>query len=376
MASGQHVALPCQEQSIVKILLTGASGFIGRHALRCLLGQGMDVRAAVRRRIQLSCKTINVGPIGSATNWTRALSGVDAVVHIAGCYRASPLGWSAATAAKLYEVNVEGTRRLAAQSVVAGVNHFVLVSSIGAVCEQSSDLVTAETSCRPVSAYGRSKLRGEQALREEAGCGGMPTTVIRPPLVYGPGGAGSMMYLLKLVNSGVPLPLALVRNRRSFIYVENLVDLIVRCLGNPKVFGKVYLPSDGEDLSTAQLIEKIARANESVQCSVFSDSVGDIETRHTVGRHGDLSALRSGSRAHHAVRLFPFPESLLKAAGQLPGLGALRKLTSSLYVDSEPIRRDLGWTPPFTMEEGLRRMLAPSARKPKGKMSLRLTVKK
>jgi nucleoside-diphosphate-sugar epimerase len=116
-------------------------------------------------------------------------------------------------------------------------------------------------------------------------------------------------------------------------------------LGNPKAFGKTFLPRDGEDLSTAELIETIAKANESVQCSVFSDSVGDRETRHMP--HG----------AGHSARLFRFPPSLLKAVGRLPGLGALRKLTSSLYVDSEPIQRELGWIPPFTIEEGLRRTL-------------------
>jgi nucleoside-diphosphate-sugar epimerase len=132
------------------------------------------------------------------------------------------------------------------------------------------------------------------------------------------------------------------------------VDLIARCLGNPKVFGKVYLPSDGEDVSTPELIRAIARANAGVKHGAWSmehggksgGSVGDRENRHTP------------QATRHSARLLHFPPSLLNAAGRLPGLGALRKLTSSLYVDSEPSRRDLGWTPPFTMEEGLRRTLA------------------
>jgi nucleoside-diphosphate-sugar epimerase len=150
-----------------------------------------------------------------------------------------------------------------------------------------------------------------------------------------------------------------VRNRRSFIYVENLVDLIVTCLANPKAFGKTFLPSDGKDVSTPQLIRAIARANAGVE----EDGRGKIgdgsATRHSLPGCSDgmdPSPLRSGSR--HSVCLFPFPESLLKVMGRLPGLGALRKLASSLYVDSEPIRCELGWSPPFSMEEGLRRTLA------------------
>ena len=127
--------------------------------------------------------------------------------------------------------------------------------------------------------------------------------------------------LVKLVQTGIPLPLASVRNRRSFICVENLVDLIVTFLGNPKAFGKTFLPSDGEDVSTAELIEKIARAENR-----------DLKLEYDIG----------GCAANRA-RLFPFPATALKALGRLPGLGALRKLTSSLYVDSEPIRRDLSW---------------------------------
>jgi nucleoside-diphosphate-sugar epimerase len=123
--------------------------------------------------------------------------------------------------------------------------------------------------------------------------------------------------------------------------VENLVDVIVACLGNPKAFGKTYLPSDGEDVSTPELIRKIAKANQSFQCSEFSGSVSDKNTRH------------SSLATRHSARLFPFPESILKALGCLPGLGALRKLTSLLYVDSEPLRCELGWSPRFTMEQGL-----------------------
>jgi len=164
--------------------------------------------------------------------------------------------------------------------------------------------------------------------------------------------------LVKLVQTGLPLPLASVRNRRSFIYVENLVDLIVNCLGNPKAFGKIFLPSDGEDVSTPELIRAIARANPGVEHGAGSREHGAGIDEDERGKIGDGSATRHPSPVtRYSPRLFPFPESILKALGHLPGLGALRKLTSSLYVDSEPIWRELGWTPPFTMEEGLRRTL-------------------
>ena len=177
----------------------------------------------------------------------------------------------------------------------------------------------------------------------------MEWTILRAPLVYGSGNPGNMRRLLKLVRSGIPLPLASVHNRRSFIYVENLVDLIATCLGDPKAFGKTFIPSDGEDVSTPELIRAIARTAHGVEHGSWS-----MEHGASIGEQ--ISEV--GEPTRHSPRLFPFPESILKAAGRLPGLGALRKLTSSLYVDSEPIRHELCWTPPFTMEEGLRRTLA------------------
>jgi nucleoside-diphosphate-sugar epimerase len=211
------------------------------------------------------------------------------------------------------------------------------------VAAESDQVLTDCTIPHPVTAYGRSKLAAEGAIKSVLADSDCAWTILRPPLVYGPGNKANFGSLVKLVQPGLPLPLASVRNRRSFIYVENLVDLIATCLGNPKAFGKTFLPTDGDDLSTAELIEKIARA----------------ETRNLSRRQAQAKPECSGGGcAARRARLFPFPESLLKVMGLLPGLGALRKLTSSLYVDSEPIRRDLGWIPPFTMEEGLRRTLA------------------
>jgi nucleoside-diphosphate-sugar epimerase len=263
------------------------------------------------------------------------------VVHLAGRAHVPSKNADAETEEVYFRINTEGTRALAEQAAAAGANHFVFLSSCHAVAAESCEILSAETTPRPISVYGRSKLEAERAAREALLNTACAWTILRPPLVYGRGNKANFGLLLKLVKSGIPLPLASVCNRRSFIYVENLVDVIVACLGNPKAFGKTYLPSDGEDVSTPELIRKIAKANQTFQFSEFSGPVSDKNTRHS-----SLATRRS-------ARLFPFPESILKALGRLPGLGALCKLTSSLYVDSEPVREDLGWSPRFTIEEGL-----------------------
>ena len=319
----------------LKLLITGASGFIGKHLLADLLKQDFDIRAAVRSHSDLLCPTLVVRKIDGTTNWSDAAAGCDAVIHLAAyAHVTNPAKIDKAI---LHETNVEGTARLAQEAAKAGVKHFIFISSIGAMADSSNTVLFADAPCSPTTLYGQSKLLAEKELKSIAGKYGMEWTIIRPPLVYGPGNPGNMQRLLKLIRSGIPLPLASVRNRRSFVYVENLVDVIVACLGNPKAFGKTYLPSDGEDVSTPELIRKIAKANQSFKLSDFSNQ----------------GAGRSTLVSRRTLRLFPFPESILKAVGCLPYLGALRKLTSSLYVDREPLREDLGWSPRFTIDEGL-----------------------
>lgn len=331
----------------LNLLITGTSGFIGKHLLAHLLKRDFDIRAAVRSPADLPCPTFVVGKIDGTTNWSDAVSGFDAVIHLAAyAHVTNP---AKIDKALLHETNVEGTARLAQEAAKAGVKHFIFISSIGAMADSSNKVLCADAPCSPTTLYGQSKLMAEKELKTMAGKYGMEWTIIRPPLVYGPGNPGNMQRLLKLIRSGIPLPLASVRNRRSFVYVENLVDVILACLGNPKAFGKTYLPSDGEDVSTPELIRKIAKANLSFQCcpGAVSPSLGSECSGSEKNTRHSLLATR------HSARLFPFPESILKALGSLPGLGALRKLTSSLYVDSQPLRKDLGWGPRFTMEEGL-----------------------
>lgn len=331
----------------MRILVTGASGFIGAQLCFELNRHGHQVVACSRSRVeQPGLFYVRSPELGPGADWSESLADVDAVVHLAGLAHVTSERADAETDNKYLRINAEGSRKLAGQCACAGVKHFVFLSSCHAVASESDEMLTDRTIPRPATAYGRSKLSAEEAIKCVLSDSDCAWTILRPPLVYGPGNTANFGLLVKLVKTGVPLPLASVHNRRSFIYVENLVDLIVTCLGNSLAFGKIFYPSDGDDVSTPKLVRAVSRANQSVQCSVRSDSVPSKATRHP------------SPATRHSPRLFPFPESLLKAMGRLPGLGALRKLTSSLYVDSESLRRDLGWTPPFTMDEGLKQTLA------------------
>lgn len=323
----------------MKVLVTGASGFVGRHLVSRLSHAGLGVRAAVRQPVDLPCEVAMVGDMEKAVDWSMALRGVEVVVHLAGRAQADTSRNSPESEAAYHRVNAEATRVLAGESVRAGVRQFVLMSSVHAVAAESDEMIAADTRPCPVSAYGRSKLAAEAATRQAISGSGCASTILRPPAVYGPGNTANLGKLLKLAASGVPLPLASVRNRRSFVFVENLTGMILSCLGNPAAFGKIFLPSDAQDVSTPELINAIARANAAV----------GKDKRNKIGPPGKTS---------RSPLLFSFPESVLKAMGRMPGLGALRKLTSSLFVDSEPVRRELGYKPCFTMHEGLMKTLA------------------
>lgn len=339
----------------MKVLVTGASGFVGSHVLPVLAARGHEVVAASRSPIHAGgLKWQRAPELGPEADWSPALEGVDAVVHLAGYSHIRGEGVNEEILCR--RINAEGTGRLARQAGECGVQHFLFLSSCHAVASESDELITAEIPPRPTSAYGRSKLAAEEAVRQELNDTACAWTILRPPAVYGPGHESNFTRLAKLAFSGVPLPLASVGNRRSFIYAGNLADIIVKCLDDAKARGNLYYPSDGEDVSTPELIRAIAHASASVEQGAAGReqgaSIGELRSEAE-------ETTRHASRVtRHAPSLFPFPETALKALGRLPGLGALRKLTSSLYVDSEPIRQDLGWSPPFSMEEGLRRTLA------------------
>jgi nucleoside-diphosphate-sugar epimerase len=298
------------------VLVTGAGGFIGGALCESLAAGGYRVRRAARLAQPGGQDAIAVGDIGPATDWRAALEDVRCVVHLAA--RTHVLRETAADPLAEYRrANVAATARLAEQARAAGVRRLVFMSSIKVNGDSTQRPFTEADGPRPEDAYGASKWEAEQALASIAG-GAMELVVLRPPLVYGPRVAGNFRRLLDAVARGVPLPLASVVNRRSLVYVGNLADAVLATLDAPLAAGKTYLVSDGEDVSTPDLVRAVARAL----------GVG--------------------------ARLFPCPVGVLRLAAALTGRrGAAARLTGSLQVDSSAIRRELGWRPSFTLAQGL-----------------------
>jgi nucleoside-diphosphate-sugar epimerase len=299
------------------ILVTGANGFVGRMLCEALAGAGRTVRKAVRAPLA-GFSDLAVGEIGPATDWRAALEGAGAVVHLAA--RTHVLRETAPDSLAEYRrINVAGTDRLARAAAAAGVRRLVFLSSVKVNGERTDARpFTEDDAPRPEDAYGVSKWEAEQVLARAAAETGLKVVVLRPPLVYGPGVKGNFLRLVHLVARGVPLPLGAVANRRSLVYAGNLVDAIVKALDAPQAAGRTYLVSDGEDLSTPELVRSLAQS--------------------------------LGVKA----RLMPVPPAALGLAATLAGKRAeFARLTGSLQVDSSRIRRELAWRPPFTLAQGL-----------------------
>jgi len=306
----------------MKFLVTGANGFVGKPLCAELLRQGQSVRAALRsanspvENVEMAA----VGSIDGKTDWTEALCGVDVVIHLAARVHVMK-DTSVDPMAKFLEVNLHGTANLAQQAARAGVKRLVYASSIKVNGEQTSATppFTELDETNPQDPYAISKWQAEQALQRIAQETGLEVVIVRPPLVYGPGVKGNFIRLLAAVDKGIPLPLSGARNARSLIYVGNLVDALIACATHPAAAGQTYLASDGEDISTAMLVEKIAKA---------------------LGRNS---------------RSFYLPPTLLRAVAALLGRAEqVDRLLGSLRVDDEKIRRELAWTAPYTLEQGLR----------------------
>lgn len=304
-----------------KVLVTGAGGFVGRPLCKELFHRGYQVRAAMRTHGQLSAggETVIVGAIDAETKWSDALRGVDTVIHLAARVHvmkdkaADPL-------TEFLKVNLYGTANLAQQAAGAGVKRLVFVSSIKVNGEQTTEARPFVESDEPdpQDPYAVSKLQAEQVLQRIAQDTGLEVVIVRPPLVYGPGVKGNFFRLLAAIDKGIPLPLAGARNLRSLVYAGNLVDALIACATHPAAAGQTYLVRDGEDISTAMLVEKIARA---------------------LGRKN---------------RAYYFPPGLMRAVATLLGRAEqVDRLFGSLRVNDQKIRGELGWVPPYSMEQGL-----------------------
>jgi len=305
-----------------RVLVTGANGFVGSAVVTALNRKQLAVRGAVRS--SLMPRDFTVGDIGPDTNWLPALEGVDTVIHAAARVHVMADTESDPLAA-FRHVNVEGTRRLAEQAVQAGVFRLIFVSSIkvnGEVTGRSKDDMpfSSFSLASPVDAYGQSKWEAEQALHEVAARTGLEVVVIRPVLVYGPGVKANFQTMMCWLDRGVPLPLGAIHNKRSLVALDNLVDLIVACIDHPAAANQTFLVSDDEDLSTTELLQRMAGA---------------------LGK---------------SVCLLPVPAILLKSGALLLGRrGVAQRLLGSLQVDISQTKSTLGWTPPVSVDDALKK---------------------
>jgi nucleoside-diphosphate-sugar epimerase len=303
----------------MNILITGASGFVGRRLVERLRPTYPGLTAAVRQ--SPAPGETAVGDIRADTDWSSVLCGRQCVIHTAA--RVHVMRDETADPLATYRrVNVAATLNLARQAAAAGVKRFIFLSSIKVNGEQTCPgrPFTADDAPAPEDAYGTSKWEAEQSLQQLAAETGMELVIIRPPLVYGPGVKGNFASMIKLVAKGLPLPLGAVHNQRSLVALDNLVDLIITCIDHPAAANQVFLAGDGQDLSTPELLRGVALA---------------------MGRPS---------------RLIPVPPFLLMLSATLLGKKAVaQRLLGSLQVDVAKARNLLGWEPPVSVEEGLKR---------------------
>jgi len=305
------------------IVLTGASGFVGRSVHSALMAAGKPTRALSREGGQ---GLMRIGSITQVTNWSSLLKDAACVIHLAARVHVlddrvgDPLS-------EFRKINVDATLALASQAAEANVKRFVFVSSIKVNGEVTvgGRRFRGEDPPRPAGPYALSKLEAEQGLRELSNATGIEIVIIRPPLVYGPYAKANFANLMKWISLGIPLPFgAVTENRRSLIAVENLADLIVQCAEHPRAANELFLASDEEDLSTAELIKRLGAA---------------------LGR---------------PARLLPIPVAMLDKAAALVGKREVaQRLLGSLQVDADKVRDILGWRPPLSTTEGLIRAAGP-----------------
>lgn len=307
----------------MRLLVTGATGFVGRPLCAEAIRRNFRVRGAIRSPCQLPAgvEPEVVGLIDEHTDWSAALADVDVVIHLAA--RVHVMKDTTVDAlAEFRRVNVDGTLNLARQAIVAGVQRFIFISSIKVNGEGTvlGRLYTSEDQPAPIDPYGISKREAEDALRQLASESSMEVVIIRPPLIYGPGVKANFLSMMNWLDKGIPLPLGAIANQRSLVALDNLIDLIVTCIHHQAAANQTFLAGDGEDLSTSELLRRMAAA--------------------------------LGKKAW----LVPVPSFLLVWGARLAGKQAIaQRLCGSLQVDISKAKELLGWKPPVSVDEGLRK---------------------
>lgn len=309
---------------VKRIMVTGGSGFVGRTLLERLHQEGYGLIAPSRTHlVQAPVGVVNplVGGLAADVDWSASLEGAAVVIHSAA--RVHVMNDTAADPlVEFRKANVEGTLSLARQAAAAGVRRFIFISSIK-VNGEGTELghpYRADDTPDPQDPYGISKMEAEQGLRALASETGMEVVIIRPVLVYGPGVKANFRSMMSWLRKGIPLPLGSTGNKRSLVAVDNLVDLIATCIDHPAAANQTFLVSDGEDLSTTQLLQRMGKA---------------------LGR---------------PARLLPVPASLLQAGAAMLGRRAIaQRLCGSLQVDIGKTRELLGWAPPVSVDDALRK---------------------
>jgi UDP-N-acetyl-alpha-D-quinovosamine dehydrogenase len=306
------------------ILVTGATGFVGQVVVEKLITAGHDVRACSRRHainFHSSVDVIQSGDLSGDTDWNRVLQDVNIVIHLAArVHMMADLANDPLT--EFREVNTDATLNLARKIAEAGVKRFVFISSIKVNGEDTNNgsKFSPDDVHVPTDPYGLSKYEAEQGLLALAKETGMEVVIIRPPLVYGPSVRANFLSMMKWINKGVPLPLGAVHNQRSLVALDNLVSFIIHCANHPKAANEIFLISDNEDVSTTELLNKVANA--------------------------------FGKKA----LLLPIPVSWMRFVANLIGkAGVADRLFGSLQVDSSKARELLNWKPVITMDEQMKK---------------------
>lgn len=308
----------------MKILITGATGFVGRHLVKSLKNQGVELTLVARSsHINQSNIRYLYSDLNTNFDWQSSLTDCDIVIHLAG--RAHVMKEEAGNPYQAYaEINIEATKRLAEQAALYGVKRFIFLSSVKVNGEITDSVAFTETDIpQPEDDYGKTKYEAEKALSVIAKETGMEVVIIRPPLVYGTGVKANFKNLIKLSHLSIPLPFGAIHNKRSLIYIENLIDFIVLCTHHPKAANETFLISDDADVSTTQLIKYIREAN--------------------------------GQKSW----LLPVPKSWLTCVFKLIGKSSLSdRLCGNLQVDITKAKTLLNWKPPYSVKEGIARTVS------------------